>query len=219
MTRLTPWRLPFAICIPPGLIDFDGSVAVISRLRGRIEALNEDHIIVDIGPIGLTVYAPADLLASWQIGQPVALFTHLYIREQEFTLFGFSTEDDLALFQVLLGVSGIGPKLALNILSTLPPDTIRMAVANDDPGLLTRVPGIGAKSARKILFQLKDKLGVPDDAGADVVAITDEDAEVIDALTSLGYSIVEAQRAVQSIPKDTVGVEERLRAALAQLAP
>ncbi len=192
---------------------------MISRLRGRIEALNEDHIIVDIGPIGLTVYAPADLITGWQIGQPVALFTHLHIREQEFTLFGFATEDDLELFQILLGVSGIGPKLALNILSTLPPDTIRLAVANDEPALLTRVPGIGAKSARKILFQLKDKIGVADYDGVGVAPITDEDAEVIEALTSLGYSIVEAQRAVQAIPKDIVGVEERLRAALAQLAP
>ncbi len=192
---------------------------MISRLRGRIEALNEDHIIVDIGPMGLTVYAPADLLAGWQVGQPVALFTHLHIREQEYTLFGFATEDDLELFQILLGVSGVGPKLALNILSTLPPDTIRLAVANDEPALLTRVPGIGAKSARKILFQLKDKIGMADYDGVGVAPITDEDAEVIEALTSLGYSIVEAQRAVQAIPKDIVGVEERLRAALAHLAP
>jgi len=141
------------------------------------------------------------------------------VREQELTLFGFATEEDLELFQVLLGVSGVGPKLALSILSTLPPDAIRLAVANDEPGLLTRVPGIGPKSAKKILFHLKDKMGVSELEGVGVVPITDEDAEVIEALTALGYSIVEAQRAVQAIPKDVTGVEGRLRAALAQLMP
>ena len=192
---------------------------MISRLRGRIEYVAEDHIIVDIGPMGLTVYVPADQLAAYQVGQPMALFTYLHIREQEFTLFGFATDEDLELFQVLLGVSGVGPKLAMSILSTLPPDTIRLAVANDEPGLLTRVPGIGPKSAKKILFHLKDKMGVSEFEGIGAVPITDEDTEVIEALTSLGYSIVEAQRAVQGIPKDVSGVEDRLRAALAQLMP
>jgi Holliday junction DNA helicase RuvA len=192
---------------------------MISRLRGRIEYVAEDHVIVDIGPMGLTVYVPADQLAAYQVGQPVALFTYLHIREQEFTLFGFAADEDLELFQVLLGVSGVGPKLALSILSTLPPDTIRLAVANDEPGLLTRVPGIGPKSAKKILFHLKDKMGVPEFEGVGSIPITDEDTEVIEALTALGYSIVEAQRAVQAIPKDVTGVEDRLRAALAQLMP
>ena len=192
---------------------------MISRLRGRIESVAEDHIIVDIGPMGLMVFVPADQLAGYQVGQPVALFTHLHIREQEFALFGFATAEDLELFQVLLGVSGVGPKLALSILSTLPPDTIRMAVVNDEPGLLTRVPGIGPKSAKKILFQLKDKLGAPEYEGVGAVPITDEDAEVIEALTALGYSIVEAQRAVQAVSREVTGVEERLRAALAQLMP
>ena len=192
---------------------------MISRLRGRIENIADDHIIVDIGPMGLTVFTPADQLVSYQVGQPVALFTHLHVREQELTLFGFATEEDMDLFLVLLGVSGVGPKLALSILSTLPPDTIRMAVANDEPALLTRVPGIGTKSAKKILFHLKDKMGVPEFEGIGSVPITDEDTEVIEALTSLGYSIVEAQRAVQGVPKDVTGVEDRLRAALAQLMP
>ncbi len=192
---------------------------MISRLRGRIEYVAADHIIVDIGSMGLVVFVPADQLAGYQVGQPVALFTHLHIREQEFTLFGFASEEDLELFLVLLGVSGVGPKLALSILSTLPPDTIRLAVVNDEPGLLTRVPGIGPKSAKKILFHLKDKMGAPEFEGVGAVPLTDEDGEIIEALTALGYSIVEAQRAVQAIPKDVTGVEERLRAALAQLMP
>jgi Holliday junction DNA helicase RuvA len=190
---------------------------MISRLRGRIEFIADDHIIVDIGPVGLTVFVPADKLATYQTGQAVALFTHFHVREQEFTLFGFASQEEMDLFLLLLGVSGVGPKLAMSILSTLPPDTIRMAVANDEPALLTRVPGIGTKSARKILFHLKDKMGITEFSGLGSVPITDDDAEVIEALTGLGYSIIEAQRAVQGVGSDVAGVEERLRAALAQL--
>ena len=191
---------------------------MISRLRGRVEHIDEDHLIVDVGAFGITVYLPQALLAGQQVGQSVALFTHLHVREQEITLFGFGTAEELTLFQTLLGVSGVGPRLALNILSTLTPDTIRLAIANDEPALLTRVPGIGAKSARKIMFQLKDKLAPADLEGIGIPMMTDEDAEIVEALTSLGYSVVEAQRAIQALPDDVEGVEERLRLALAQMS-
>ena len=161
---------------------------------------------------------PSAQITQLHVGQSVALFTHLHVREQDISLFGFPTEEELQLFQLLLGVDGVGPRLALNILSTLPPDALRLAVANDEPGILTRVPGIGVKSARKILFHLKDKLVPTDLEAAGIHAITDDDADVIEALTSLGYSVVEAQRAVQALPKDVIGVEDRLRLALAQLA-
>jgi Holliday junction DNA helicase RuvA len=191
---------------------------MIRRLRGQIEHIEEDHIIVDVGAFGVAVYEPQAQIAQQHIGQAVALFTHLHVREQEITLFGFTSAEDRQLFEMLLGVSGVGPRLALNMLSTLTQDTIRLAVANEEPGLLTRVPGIGAKSARKILFHLKDKIAPADLEGIGMSALTDEDAEIIEALTSLGYSIVEAQRAVQSLPKDTHGVEERLRLALSQMS-
>jgi len=191
---------------------------MIRRLRGRIETIEEDHIIVDVGAFGIAVYEPQAQLVQQHVGQTVALFTYLHLREQEITLFGFTSAEDLALFEMLLGVSGVGPRLALNMLSTLTQDTIRLAVANEEPGLLTRVPGIGAKSARKILFHLKDKLAPADLEGIGVSMLTDEDAEIIEALTSLGYSVVEAQRAVQSLPKDADGVEERLRLALSLMS-
>lgn len=192
---------------------------MISRLRGRVEHIDEDHLIVDVGALGITVYLPQALLAGQQVGQSLALFTYLHVREQEITLFGFGSAEELALFRTLIGVSGVGPRLALNILSTLTPDTIRLAIANEEPGLLTRVPGIGAKSARKIMFHLKDKLAPADLEGIGIPMMTDEDAEIIEALTSLGYSVVEAQRAIQRLPDDVEGVEERLRLALAQMSP
>jgi Holliday junction DNA helicase RuvA len=192
---------------------------MIARLRGRAEHIGDDHLIVDVGPLGLTVFMPASQLLGLHAGQQVALFTHLHIREQDISLFGFGAAEDLQLFDLLLSVDGIGPRLALNILSTMTADSLRLAVANDEPGLLTRVPGIGVKTARKILFQLKDKLAPTDLEAAGLRLVGDADAEVIDALTTLGYSVVEAQRALQAIPKDTAGVEDRLRAALSYLAP
>lgn len=192
---------------------------MIARLRGRAEHIGDDHLILDTGAFGLTVFMPASQLLGLHTGQSVALFTHLHIREQDISLFGFNTAEDLQLFQMLLSVDGIGPRLALNILSTMTADSLRLAVANDEPGLLTRVPGIGVKTARKILFQLKDKLAPADLEAAGLRMLGDADTEVIDALTSLGYSVVEAQRALQGIPKETTGVEERLRAALSYLAP
>ena len=191
---------------------------MLARLRGRVEEIDENQIIVDVGAFGLIVFMPSAQITQLHVGQSVALFTHLHVREQDISLFGFPTEEELQLFQLLLGVDGVGPRLALNILSTLPPDALRLAVANDEPGILTRVPGIGVKSARKILFHLKDKLVPTDLEAAGIHAITDDDADVIEALTSLGYSVVEAQRAVQALPKDVTGVEDRLRLALAQLA-
>ncbi len=190
---------------------------MIARLRGRVEALAGDRLVLDIGAISLVVQVPVTLSTRLQPGQAVVLFTHLHVREQEIALFGFADEEELQLFQLLITVDGIGPRLALNILSSLPADSLRFAVTHDDPALLTRVPGIGIKTARKILFQLKDRLAPAEQT---ILAVpTADDATVIEALTALGYSVVEAQRAVQAVPRDIVGVEERLRAALAQLAP
>lgn len=192
---------------------------MITRLRGRVEQIGQDHIIVDVGAFGLTVFAPAAHIATYHVGQAVALFTHLHIREQDVSLFGFPGQEELQLFELLLSIDGIGPRLALNILGTMTAESLRLSVANDEPGLLTRVPGIGIKTARKILFHLKDKLAPTDMEGVGLRALGDADAEVIDALTTLGYSVIEAQRAVQSLPKEITGVEDRLRAALSRLAP
>lgn len=191
---------------------------MISRVRGRVEEILEDAIIVDIGAVGLMVYVPATHLAGLRVNQSILLYTHFHVREQEMTLFGFPAVEELQLFELLLGVSGVGPRLALSIISTLPPDAIRLAIANDEPGILTRVPGIGAKSARKILFHLKDKFAPTEMEQWSGTSFSDVDTEVIDALTSLGYSVVEAQRAIQNLPKELDSVEERLRAALAQMS-
>jgi Holliday junction DNA helicase RuvA len=151
------------------------------------------------------------------VGQAVELFTHLHVRENELTLFGFLTEEELALFKLLLSISGVGPKVALALLGTVSPDALRQAVVQDEPNLLSRVPGIGPKTARAIIFHLKDKI-IPTGLEATPL-LSDTDAEVIAALTGLGFSLVEAQAALQNLPRDDESpVEERVRQALAYFA-
>jgi Holliday junction DNA helicase RuvA len=132
-------------------------------------------------------------------------------------LYGFKQEDELALFEVLLTVNGVGPKVGLAILSTLSPDLLKTAIMREDSGVLQRVPGIGKKTAERMMFQLRDKLDFSGPSAANVPLVTDTDAEVIDFLTALGFSIVEAQAALQKIPRTVQTVEERVQLALQYL--
>jgi Holliday junction DNA helicase RuvA len=192
---------------------------MIANLKGKIEAIGEDYFIVGVGGIGFKVYVPTSVLEnSGGRGRQVELFTHLHVRENDLTLYGCSSEDELALFELLLGVSGVGPRVALAMLSTMSPDSLRLAIAQGNAMALTRVPGIGPKTAKKIVFHLKDKIAV--EVGPEVVPfLTEADAEVIAALTSLGYSVVEAQAALQSLPAEEMEIEERVRLALGYFAP
>lgn len=178
-------------------------------------ARSRDSLVIGLGGLGIRVHVPADLLAQARIGAELFLYTHLHVREQELSLFGFADSQDLALFELLLGVSGIGPRLALATLSAMPADSLRLAISQEQPGVLARIPGIGKKTAQKIVLELKDKVEIGEAVPPELAALSEADAEVIDALTALGYSVVEAQRAVQSLPRDVTDVEERLRLALA----
>jgi len=191
---------------------------MIANLKGRIEAIGRDYLVVGVGGIGFKVYVPTSFLETAEgLGRQVELFTHLHVRENELTLYGCGSEDELALFELLLGVSGVGPRVALAMLSTMSPDSLRLAIAQGNAVALTRVPGIGPKMAKKIVFHLKDRIAV--EVGPEAVPfLTDADAEVIAALTSLGYSVVEAQAALQSLPAEEMEIEERVRLALAYFA-
>ena len=190
---------------------------MIASVEGRIRAVTKDALVVDIGGIGLRVACPQPTLAVARAGEPIFLHTHLVVREDELALIGFATDEELGLFEKLIGVSGIGPRLGLAILSAMAPDALRLAISQEQPDLLARVPGIGNKTAQKIVLELKDKIG-PVEVAEGLVALTEADAAVIDALTALGYSIVEAQRAVQALPRDLTDVEDRLRRALASFS-
>jgi Holliday junction DNA helicase RuvA len=193
---------------------------MIVSLRGMVQHIDHEQqsVIIDVGGVGLLVRCTLGVIDGLDgVGRPAHVFTHLHVREDELALYGCASEEERQLFELLLTISGVGPKIALAVLSTLSPDVLRQAVAREQAEVLDRVPGIGRKMAERMLLQLKDKLG----AGAPLQpAVYDVDADVIGALTALGYSIVEAQAAVQSLPRSKdAPVEERVLAALAYLAP
>ena len=195
---------------------------MIRQVRGSVAAAAENYLIVEAGHagagIGLRVFTPEPTAARCLVGDPIELHTHLHVRENELSLYGFEEQDELAIFEALLGVSGVGPKVALAALGALTPESLRLAVSNQEPGILARVPGIGKRTAEKVVVELKDKLAPAEGELATLATALAADAEVIEALTSLGYSVVEAQRALQQIPADVTGVEERLRLALSQFS-
>jgi Holliday junction DNA helicase RuvA len=191
---------------------------MIATLRGEITQVEENGIIVETGGVGLRVFIPKPLRDRTKAGEAIFLFTHLVIREDDWKVYGFESQADRELFTILLGVDGVGPRTALAVVSTLNLDTIRRAVFNDEPDLLSRVPGVGKKTAQKIVLHLHDRLK-PVDGLEKIALMSDTDSEVLAALTSLGYSVVESQTAIQSIPKNTLDdVEERLRLALQQFS-
>ncbi len=187
---------------------------MIATLRGEISQIEDNALIVEVGGVGYRVFVPAPLRGGAKAGESIFLFTHLVVREDAFLLYGFESQSDRELFNILLGVDGVGPKVALSVLSTMTLDAIQRAVFAEEPDVLSRVPGVGKKTAQKMELHLKDKLK-PVDSLSRLSAMSDTDAEVIAALTALGYSIVEAQAALQSIPKDSPDdTGERLRLAL-----
>lgn len=187
---------------------------MIATLRGEVSQIEENALIVEVGGVGMRVFVPAPMRTNAKAGEMIFMFTHLVVREDALTLYGFESQADRDLFNILLGVDGVGPKVALSVLSTLTLEAIQRAIFADEADLLSKVPGVGKKTAQKMALHLKDKLK-PTDALSKLAALADYDSEVLAALTALGYSVVEAQAAIQSLPKDAPKeVEERLRVAL-----
>lgn len=187
---------------------------MIATLSGKVTHIESNSIIIEMGGIGFQVYVPITLKDRLKPSDTVFLFTYLVVRQDMLSLYGFDTHESREFFILLLTVNGIGPKLAISILSTLTPDAIRRAVFHEQADIFSRVPGVGKKTAQKILLSLQGRIKAIE--GLEPIAMfSDVDTEVMAALTSLGYSIVEAQSALQSIPRDAPGdVEERLRLAL-----
>lgn len=193
---------------------------MIATLRGKLKARKEDHIILDVGGIGFKVHVPEPFLDGLLgPGHELELFTHLHFRDNVLALYGMGSEEEMALFELLLSVSGVGPRTALSILSHLPAEALRVAIAREEIEAVSKVPGVGPKTAKKIIFHLKDKIrvGMPSLPPPAFIAA---DEEVIAALTSLGYSLVEAQAAVQSLSVEERDrdIEERIRLALRYFA-
>ena len=188
---------------------------MIASLTGTLDALGTDWAVIKVGGIGFKVNLPTSALS--QLGSPgdeVRVFTHLYVREDNISLYGSTSVEELGLFETLIGVSGLGPRLALAMLGTMDAEKLAAAIATANSLVLTQVPGIGRKMAERIILELKDKVS----AGLLTVAVSEmapENAEVLAALMSLGYSTTEASQAVASLPKEPgLSLEERIKLAL-----
>ena len=186
---------------------------MIASISGKVIQLTKETVIIDINGLGFEVFVPKPLLSETEAGDLLYLYTYMLVREDNISLYGFASLEEKQFFQQFLTVGGIGPKLSLSILSSLSIDNIRSAILSEKPDYFSRVPGVGKKTAQKIIIQMQGKL--PDSEGFAIRSITDVDDAVVDALISLGYSVVEAQTALQTIPKDTPDdVETKLRVAL-----
>ncbi len=187
---------------------------MIASLRGKLESIGGDWAVIDVGGVGYQVYLPTSTLSTLgSAGEEVFLLTHLVMREDSLTLYGFATEGELELFQILISVSGLGPRLGLAVLSAMSVEQVATAIAGGNSDLLMAVSGIGKKMAQRLILELKDKLA----AGlliSPTVQFSEDYAEVVAALTSLGYTVAEASRAVTSLPSSDLPLEEKIRLAL-----
>ena len=192
---------------------------MIATLEGTLEYRGVDSVIINVGGIGFQVHVPGSTLSQLgAINDKVSLYTHLHLREDNVSLYGFASEEELALFKNLISVSGIGPKAALALLSALNPEQLAMAIASGNVDVISQVPGIGKKIAGRLVVELKGKLEREWKKGA-VLPLAAENTDAIAALTNLGYSLREAIQAVSNLPDSSeLTLEEKVKMALQQLA-
>lgn len=203
---------------------------MISYIRGTLAEKNEDSAVVEAHGVGYQIFVPVPVLSELPpLGESVKIYTYFSVREDGMSLFGFLSRQDLAMFKQLIGINGIGPKSALGILSALRPDVLRMAVASGDAKTISRAPGVGPKTAQRIILDLKDKIR-PEDVLAggleESLAVPEEISgvgqagkEAVEALTALGYSAAEAAGAVKKVKiTEEMTAEDILKGALRHLA-
>lgn len=198
---------------------------MIHFVRGKLEETGTDYVVLDNHGIGYLIYTPVSVLDELpEIGDTVRMYTYMYVREDQMTLYGFLTRDDLQIFKMLIGVSGIGPKGALGVLSTISPNQFRIAVMSGDSKAISKAPGIGPKTAQKLIIELKDKMKLEDvfeeeeKASGSVSLDQNAQKEAMMALVSLGYSETEAFKALKKIDASPdMNSEDLLKLALKQM--
>ncbi len=186
---------------------------MIAQIKGEIIDKTDRSLVIDAGGVGYEVACNKDLLMTTKIGQNCRLYTHLNVREDALDLYGFSTAEDLAFYKLLLSVSGIGPKSALNILDSAKPSEIKRAIAHQDAATLQAIQGLGKKTAEKIVMELKDKIDV-----INMGEVSADDQAALQAIVGLGYSIPEARQALRSVGHEVSSLEGKVKAALKLLA-
>ena len=187
---------------------------MIASVKGRLSEAVGNEVVLLVGGVGLKIGVPASVCERYQVDDELRLFTTLIVREDHLGLYGFESQEENRLFSHLLRVSGVGPRLALAILSAMSVEQIYQAVVGGQAVLLNQVPGVGAKTAQKIILLLKDRLQA--ELGERTLSLTrDTDSDLMEALVGLGYSVVEAQAAIQALPSDVPDdLEEKMRLVL-----
>lgn len=184
---------------------------MIAKLKGKIEYLKDNYAVVDVNGVGYKVFLSAYTFGKVAGMTETELFIHTYVREDTLALYGFLALEELEIFELLISISGIGPKAATGILSIATPRTIKTAILNEDPSILTKVSGIGKKTAERVILELKNKVADISTGDKEEVAI---DTDAIEALISMGYTNAEARDALKSVPADIKDVGARVKMAL-----
>lgn len=202
---------------------------MLAYIKGILEDVGEDFIVIEAGSIGYQVLVPSSVFGELPaIGDTLKIYTYLHVREDAMTVFGFTTKDDVNVFKKLITVNGIGPKGAMGILSTMNASELRVAIMTDDVKGITMAPGIGKKTAQKLILELKDKLKIDDysalvksevgAAAGNASEVLTKSSEAVEALVALGYSNHEAMKAVKSVAASGDSVETIIKEALKKLA-
>jgi Holliday junction DNA helicase RuvA len=187
---------------------------MIAKIRGKIVFFRDNYVVVDVNGVGYKIFVTDFSMGKIAGKVDIELYTHTYVREDTLSLYGFLTLDELEMFELLISISGIGPKAGIGILSIAEPKTIRTAVISGDSSILTRVSGVGRKTAERVILELKNRITeLPgEDQGTAKV-----DSEAIEALISLGYTNTQAREALKAVPEKVKSVSERVKMALRSL--
>lgn len=184
---------------------------MIGKLTGTIDLVTDKYILLDVHGVGYKVWCTTDLISNANSGKGLSVWVHTVVREDAFDLYGFQDRSELSLFEQLIGISGIGPRSALGILGIAPINTLRKAIGSGDITYMTKVSGIGKKTAEKIVLELKDKIGTE---AIDESTHLSQEADVVEALQSLGYRDVEIREALKQISNEITETSKRITEAL-----
>lgn len=200
------------------LSNYRYNIHMIGYVSGLVKAIHKNYIIVATDHVGYKVFVTPQVSLTSGIGKQISMYTHTYVREDQLALFGFGSLPELDFFELLISVSGIGPKIALSIMSIADVEVIKSGIVNEDPLVFTKVSGVGRKTAERLIIELRGKVA---DIGEDTETmrgLSQKHADVLDVLMALGYSRQEARDAVSALPAEITSSEDRIREALRSLA-
>ena len=184
---------------------------MIAYIEGVVVSRTEKSVVINTGGIGYRVFVSPDTLSTLPDNKTVSLSTYLIVKENILALYGFLSEEEVVMFEMLIGVSGVGPRSAIGILGIAPPKILKSAINAGDTSYLTKVSGVGKRSAEKIILDLREKFGPTEDGVSETLK---DDYGVIEALMALGYSATQARRALREVPKEFLGVSDKTKEAL-----